>query len=72
MQAQARVPFWAVGLLVLIALGAWQAAFVVIGMGSEGPVVQKVPPPPYVTLVPPDTSWVDLDAYLRNDPFWRL
>lgn len=72
MQAQARVPFWAIGLLVLIALSAWQAAFVVTGIGSEEPAVQKVAAPPPVSLVPPDTSWVDLDTYLRNHPFWGL
>ncbi len=71
MDSDTRIPLWAMVLLVVVALGAWQAAFAVTGIGAEAPRGTTVAPPPPVALPPLDTSWVDLQVYLKNHQVWR-
>ena len=72
MQAHKPAAFVAFVIMILLALVAWQAAFAVTGIGGASPAIERVPPPAPIKLPPVDTSWVDLDTYLRNHPFWRL
>jgi hypothetical protein len=65
------VSTWTVLVLVAVALAAWQAAFLATGIGRGDAQTSRVAPPPPVGLPPVDTSWVDLETYLRNHPVWQ-
>ncbi len=58
--------------IVLLIAFAWYQVFAMTGIlwwdAPKGPVVQSPPPP--LTLEPPDTSWIDLDAWQRTYPVW--
>lgn len=65
---------WVLAIVALLALGLlWQQVFVMTGLlwwDATGDA-QRVPRPKPPTIQPPDTDWVDLQAYLGTHPVWR-
>ena len=64
----------AIVLLAAITLGfLWHQVFVMIGLlwwdAPAGASPVKRPDPPNIGVL--NTSWVDVDAYLRNYPVWQ-
>lgn len=67
-----RVWLIAIAVVVLVAV-AWYQVFAMTGiLWWDAPTgATRQSPPSALVLDPPDTSWVDLDAWQRTHPVWE-
>jgi hypothetical protein len=65
---------WAIALLAIVLLAVmWQQVFTMTGvLWWNAPQAEKpYPRPRAVHIRPVPTDWVDVDAYLKNNPEWQ-
>ena len=64
---------WLVVIAVVIVVAiAWHQVFVMTGIlwwDAPSAAVQQTPPPA-LELPPPDTSWIDMEAWQKTHPVW--
>jgi hypothetical protein len=65
---------WALAAFLIAVALLWRQVFMMTGIlwwQAPRPEARPAPPPP-AQFQPVDTGWIDLQAYLRNNPVWPL
>ncbi|HCU35105.1 MAG TPA: hypothetical protein DGT21_06475 [Armatimonadetes bacterium] len=64
---------WLIGIVIVAVIAiAWYQVFAMTGiLWWDAPTgATRQAPPPALQLEPPDTSWVDLNAWQKTRPIW--
>ena len=77
-QAMRKRNMIATVILVVLVAVLWHQVFAMTGLlwwnapgGTQAANLARPAPPPPLKIRPPDTSWVNLQAYLKTHPRWE-